>query len=389
MQSDPTYLALSPSCSLRLLEKPCVYDRVRDELYELDDEALQFVRSLPVKINGAEVAHAETEFLRYCIRERVLSHVSDYAPQKQTSRAPVPSLRYLLLHITTRCNLRCAHCFLGETQPLDLPFEHIAKVMKEFDELQGLRLLISGGEPLLHPQFWEINDLFEQYSFRTVILSNGTTLEDPSVVERLRAHEAQVSLDGVGPSHDALRGFGNYQRSLLGLENLVTWGIDVSIATMAHANNIADFDDLERIVNGFGAREWNIDVPAYAGRWRRGHPLEANPAQTGPLLERAFGGGAHYSSEENGDLACGAHLCAVMADGTISKCGFYSNSPAGSVSDGLASAWRNIPRISLQQLRCDCEMVALCRGGCRYRAEMAGDRFGKDPVMCGANGLPC
>jgi radical SAM protein with 4Fe4S-binding SPASM domain len=78
-----------------------------------------------------------------------------------------------------------------------------------------------------------------------------------------------------------------------------------------------------------------------------------------------------------------------MADGAISKCGFYSNSPAGSVSDGLASAWRNIPRISLKQLRCDCEMVALCRGGCRYRAEMAGDRFGKDPVMCEANRLPC
>ncbi|MBI4830434.1 MAG: radical SAM protein [Candidatus Lindowbacteria bacterium] len=388
MPSTPTYLALSPNCSLRLLESPCIYDRVRDELYELDEEGLDFMRSLPLPINGTEIANADTEFLRYCIRQQILAHVAEYAPRKEGTPAPIPSLRYLLLHITTRCNLKCAHCFLGDTEPIDLPFEDIARIMKEFDELQGLRLLVSGGEPLLHPRFWDINELFDQHSFRTVILSNGTTLSDSAAVRRLRAHEVQVSIDGVGPTHDALRGFGNYEKSLKGLENLLEAGIDLSIATMVHAKNVDDFCELERILKAFGAKEWNIDVPAHAGRWRHGNPLELDARRKiGPLLERAFGGGAHRSCSEGDDLACGAHLCAVMADGAVCKCGFYSGSPVGTVQDGLAEAWSRIPRTRLSQLRCDCDLLDLCRGGCRYRAEIAGDTFGKDPVMCDANGL--
>ncbi len=386
MQSAPTYLALSPECSLRLLETPCVYNRARDELYELDRRAGDFVGSLPVRMDELRLDGADTEFLDYCFEEGIFARVSEHVPRRSAVQSPIPSLRYLLLHITTRCNLKCAHCFLGDVEPLDLSVEQIARVMEEFDELQGLRLLVSGGEPLLHPRFWELNELFEKFSFRTVILSNGTTLAYPDTVKRLRAQEVQISLDGVGPSHDALRGPGTYRKALRGIENVAASGIDVSVASMVHAANVADFDELEKIVRGVGAKEWNIDVPSQAGRWR-GSPLEVGIEDAGPLLGRAFGGGIHHSADS--DWACGAHLCAVMADGTICKCGFYADSPSGVIADGLAAGWRNVPRIRIDELRCDCEMLKQCRGGCRYRAEQAeGDKFGRDPVMCAANGLP-
>jgi len=261
----------------------------------------------------------------------------------------------------------------------------IRRVMGEFDELQGLRLLVSGGEPLLHPEFWEINDLFERYSFRTVLLSNGTALADPGIVRRLRAHEVQLSLDGVGPSHDALRGAGSFQKTLEALENLADTDIDLSVATMVHAGNISDFEALEKIVRSAGVKEWNIDVPSPAGRWRGKGALMADMREVGSILNRSFGGGVHH--DERSDWACGAHLCAVMADGSICKCGLYADSPCGTVSEGLEMGWRNVRRVRLNELRCDCELIDECRGGCRYRAEVAGDRFGKDPVMCAANGL--
>ncbi len=387
MRSAPTYLALNPDCSLRLLEEPCIYDRARDELYELDREGCNFVQNLPLPADSKDIERVDGEFLEYCREEGILCHAPGPFPQRRCSQSPIPSLRYLLLHITTRCNLECAHCFLGDTRPLDMPLDQIVRAMEQFDEMQGLRLLISGGEPLLHPGIWDLNEYFDRFSFRTVILSNGTTLADPHIVERLRAQEVQVSLDGVGISHDILRGTGTYEKSLRGLENLVASGIDVSVATMAHAKNLGDFDALEKIVRSLGAKEWNIDMPAHAGRWSRGGPLEAHPEIAGSVLKRAYGGGAHYSS--NGDWACGAHLCAVMTDGTICKCGFYADLPSGALADGLARGWEKIPRTKIGQLRCDCDIVGECRGGCRYRAEIAGDRFGKDPVMCAANGLPC
>jgi radical SAM protein with 4Fe4S-binding SPASM domain len=370
-----------------LLEKPCIFDKAHDELYELDDAACNFVQSLPLPADGKEITHADREFLDYCVEEGIFSYVEEPTPRRKAAPSPVPSLRYLLLHITTRCNLKCSHCFLGETEPRDMPLEHILRVMDEFDSMQGLRLLISGGEPLLHPQFWELNSKLDRFSFRSVILSNGTTLTDPRTIEKLKAHEVQISLDGIGYSHDVLRGHGSFRQSLKALHNLSESDIDISIATMVHAKNTRDFDKLEEIVKTVGAREWNIDVPAYAGRWNPGDSPAAEPAVAAPLLTRAFGGGVHHTS--SGEWACGAHLGAVMADGSICKCGFYADSPAGTVTDGLAQAWQDMPRIRLSELSCNCKIVAECRGGCRYRAEVTGDIFGRDPIMCAAHGVSC
>lgn len=390
MQSAKTYLTLSPSCSIRLLDQPCIYDKARDELYELDHEAFEFVKTLPIAKDGPDIDRADPEFLDYCFEEGIFTQSSDLGSTSQPVQSPVPSLRYLLLHITTRCNLRCAHCFHGDTEDADLSIEQIKQVLDEFERLQGIRLLVSGGEPLMHPKFWEINELFDDYSFRTIILSNGTLFTDRSIAARLRAHEVQVSLDGVGSSHDTLRGPGSYDRALGGLGALAGAGIDISIATMVHAANLGDFDELESVVMGVGAKEWSIDVPAYAGRWAQNAMtapnLAAPPESAGPLLKRAFGGGAHFSGEAG--WTCGAHLCAVMADGTICKCGYYADSPSGSIDTGLARGWQNVPRFTIDRLLCDCNIVEDCRGGCRYRAEVSGDRFGKDPVLCAANGLP-
>ncbi len=386
MQSVPTYLTLNPECSLRLLEGPCVFNKADDELYELDREAFDFLRLMPVDARSETAANADAEFLDYCLDERILIEGERANPAGGVAQSPIPSLRYLLLHITTRCNLECAHCFHGDVEPLDLSVDRIERVMKEFDEMQGLRLLVSGGEPTLHPRFGEINDLFDAFSFRTVILSNGTPFADAAAAKLVRAHEVQISLDGVGASHDALRGAGSYDKALRGLKNVADAGVDVSVATMVHSQNIYDFDELEAIVKGLGAKEWSIDVPARAGRWRRDLEHGAGHAEIGPILGRAFGGGAHFSGGD--DWACGAHLCAVMADGTICKCGFYGDSPAGVIDDGLESGWRNVPRVNLRRLSCDCDFIADCKGGCRYRAEVAGDALGKDPVMCAANGLP-
>ena len=82
-------------------------------------------------------------------------------------------------------------------------------------------------------------------------------------------------------------------------------GIDISIATMVHAANLADFDELESIVKDIGAKEWSIDAPSQAGRWAENGALmesdhssknlAASPELAGSVFDRAFGGGAHFS----------------------------------------------------------------------------------------------
>ena len=75
------------------------------------------------------------------------------------------------------------------------------------------------------------------------------------------------------------------------------------------------------------------------------------------------------------------------ADGSVAKCGFYLDRPAGNISDGLRSCAEKVSLIRLEEIDCDCEQKEACRGGCRYRAAWYTDPLGPDPIRCAANGV--
>jgi len=393
-------LRLTPDCSPKLLEEPCVYSRATDELYIVNREAVDFLAACAggaPQPDGPDAA----EFVRFCIDEGILEPVGDaYGPagerQLRLAQSPIPSLRYLLLHITDRCNLRCRHCFIGESGSTDLPLARIRAIVDEFEGMQGLRLLVSGGEPLLHREFRELNDYLAQKDLRTVLLSNGTLI-DPETAASLRFKEVQVSLDGMREAHDFIRGEGNFERSVGAIRNLRQAGMDVSVATMVHSHNLGDFDELGRLVRDLGAGEWAVDAPSAAGRLeaegRHGAPgldqeagagLIVSPDIAGPLLGLSFGGAIH---EPAPGYACGAHLMAVMADGRAARCGFYAGEPVGSIGEGLAACWQKVSKLPLAELECDCELIEDCRGGCRFRAAGYNSPMGPDLCQCYRYGI--
>jgi radical SAM protein with 4Fe4S-binding SPASM domain len=76
-----------------------------------------------------------------------------------------------------------------------------------------------------------------------------------------------------------------------------------------------------------------------------------------------------------------------MADGGIAKCSFYGAQPVGTVDHGLRTAWSKIHPVRLKDLKCDCEYLEVCRGGCRYRAELIDGKGGKDLYRCMLYGI--
>jgi radical SAM protein with 4Fe4S-binding SPASM domain len=71
-----------------------------------------------------------------------------------------------------------------------------------------------------------------------------------------------------------------------------------------------------------------------------------------------------------------------MANGKIAKCSFYEENAAGTVDEGLVAVWSKIPPILLKDLSCRCDFLEICRGGCRFRAELLEGKGGKDPYRC-------
>ncbi|HUT52354.1 MAG TPA: radical SAM protein [bacterium] len=379
-RSDP-FVSFAPHVVFRGLECPHLFNIMTDELYELDDDGLAFIDEADGNKRESEIKNRE--LLDFTRSEKLLAFTPRPADGKLArGSSPVPSLRYLEVILTLRCNLRCRHCYLGEPEKKDLDPELLAAAIAEFDAMQGLRLLLSGGEPLLYPRWDRLAAALSGRGFRVVLLTNGVALTRAKI-RVLPVHEVQVSLDGLEKGHDALRGPGGFARAVAAARVVAGSGKDLSIATMVHAGNIREMDGLERLVRGLGAREWSLDFPLAAGRWDRESSAGVSLDDAAAAMARGFGSSYHGSGEGH---ACGLHLASLTPSGDVCQCGFYQDSPLGSVKSGLANAWldRKVTPLSALEWCRDCEAAAECSGGCRYRA----GGTGPDLVMCAAHGWP-
>ncbi|CAG0959229.1 Putative mycofactocin radical SAM maturase MftC [Methanosarcinales archaeon] len=391
MPSNDLYPVLAPGHTLRNLEAPFVYYIPDDQLYELDDEAFEFLKKcdgktpFPMSFPDAGSDKGAIEFM---LDEGIILMQDSVHPRIiKVEGSSVPSLRYLLLNITNKCNLSCKHCYLGKSGNVDIEVSRFEKTVSKFESMGGLKLMISGGEPLMHSGFWELMEVLPSYELRKVILSNGTLIGQKEA-KKLSEYidEVQVSIDGIR-SHDILRGVGSYEKAMRGVTNLQSFNIPVSIATMAHKYNAEEFDEMQKLFSGMNIISWSVDVPCMAGNLKDNQDIMLDLKKAASHLRYGFGAGAH---ESTGNYTCGSHLCAVSPDGTVSKCGFFEDEPAGNIDD-LRAAHDKLCKDylwTLDKLDChDCEVIHDCRGGCRFRARQHGGILAPDPLLCYANGV--
>lgn len=133
-------------------------------------------------------------------------------------------LKGCYIEITSRCNLRCLHCY-NESGNLDgeISFQVFKKIVDEFID-EKTDITISGGEPLLHPQIREFVEYLGNKNFKNSLLITNATLIDCRVAEMLTENKmpVQVSINGINAEeHDALCGKGNFDKTMRGLDNLI------------------------------------------------------------------------------------------------------------------------------------------------------------------------
>jgi radical SAM protein with 4Fe4S-binding SPASM domain len=376
--------------ALKKQESLYLYNYKTDERYELDPESFDFIRhctgkntlkDILIKSNSEE--DDAKELINYlsaesCIEDR---EVKSSPETFQIQEAVDPSLRYLQLHITERCNLECSHCYLGEKEQRDLEIDLIEKALKEFSP-NGMKVLLTGGEALLHRSFWKVVELASSYPVRLELLSNGTLITEV-VAKRLSKyiHSIQISLDGMKEGHEHLRGKNCFEKTVEGIKN-ASKVLDVNIATMIHKENTSEFDEMDGFVKSLDVKEWNIDIPSLAGNATPG--LIPTSQEAAEIFKKyGFGTGVH---EGDMGFSCGSHICTIDVNGGVSKCGFFEDSVGNIRDESLMVLWKRVvekytPLVSSIEC-CSCSEVEVCRGGCRYRAKVSGDFFGKDPFMC-------
>lgn len=148
----------------------------------------------------------------------------------------------VFLEVTRKCNLFCKHCLndSGKCLNNELTQQEFKKLILDFASHGVQDIRFTGGEPLLYSGIYELIELASNNGMYTSIGTNATIITK-KVAKKLKESglkKAIVSIDGSKKTHDFIRGTGNYDKSMSGLENLKEVGIEVRINSVIMKSNI-------------------------------------------------------------------------------------------------------------------------------------------------------
>jgi MoaA/NifB/PqqE/SkfB family radical SAM enzyme len=163
--------------------------------------------------------------------------------------AGVPPLNSFYFYLTSGCNLACKHCWISPTfQPHGTTGGHLDYQLFELAIEEGLPLGLShvkltGGEPLLHPDFVRMVDFLYQKSLGLTIETNGTLLTHDLarfLWNRSRSGFISVSLDGSGAvTHDRFRGVsGSFEKACEAVAYLAEVGFKPQVIMTIHSEHV-------------------------------------------------------------------------------------------------------------------------------------------------------
>ena len=158
-------------------------------------------------------------------------------------------------HITEDCDQRCKHCYIfaenGKKEILTATWEQMQDVVANCQDF-GLMyhrqpyFYITGGDPILHPDFWKLMELLKQEQIPFTILGNPFHLTD-EVCRRLRecgCEKYQLSIDGMRETHDWFRKPGSFDITLEKIDTIRNAGIKAVIMTTVSDKNAGEICDI-------------------------------------------------------------------------------------------------------------------------------------------------
>jgi radical SAM/SPASM domain protein of ACGX system len=328
-------------------------------------------------------------------------------------------------HITDECDQRCKHCYIfseNNCKPLDaMTWDQMQEVIancQDFCEVYG-RLpyfYITGGDPILHPDFWKLCELLKKESIPFTILGNPFHLTD-EVCRRLHdcgCEKYQLSIDGMRETHDWFRKPGSFDTTLEKIGCINRAGIRSVVMTTVSGKNIREVPDIIDAVVQAG-----VTVYAFARYCPTSEEKDTGitPQEYRNLLalcDRKFkeydaaGCRTYFNKKdhlwtlyeyETGEFKipedaepdmiydgcnCGNCHLTILPTGDVYACRRVQNSKVANVfEDRLADVWvcqmEQYRRYDQFKKCSKCELLGFCRGCPAVASGKSGDFYDADP----------
>ena len=335
-------------------------------------------------------------------------------------------------NLTRKCNLKCGHCYIDATEAEgeEMSLAEFGEVIDDLAEYKVPMVILSGGEPMLRKDFFEILRMINDAGIKAVISTNGTliTKEKAKLMAELGIRYAGVSMDAATPEiHDRFRGVeGSWQKALEGVRNARDAGIRTGFRITLTKDNFREVpallelalkEKVERfcvyhlIPTGRGTtildkdldkteREWVLSFLYEKAIELKDHNIEIlttdSPMDGVYILERLKRENPEAYADARRILAIGSgctigtKIANIDQKGDVMPCHFSPEMIVGNVRERrFSEIWVDKPSPELVDLRtvpsrlegkCGrCDYLDICRG-CRKRAlHHTGKWEGEDP----------
>ena len=210
-------------------------------------------------------------------------------------RTGLKAPRIVAWEITRSCNLACAHCRAAaqcEPYPGELTFAECKQVIDDIASISDPILILTGGEPLMRDDIWDIIDYAHELGLHPVIGTNGTLVDDECAA-RIAAHgipRVSISLDfPTAEGQDAFRGkAGAFDGAVAGLRNLRAHGVGVQVNTTITKMNGHLVDDMHDLALAEGAEAFHPFLLVPTGRGEDLADVELTPDEYEEMLTWAY-----------------------------------------------------------------------------------------------------
>jgi len=302
----------------------------------------------------------------------------------------------IYFEITDKCNLRCIHCYNNSNAQMrmtnkEIPVEMLEEVIKRNRDKKNLKVILSGGEPILHSQFEKIVEMLDRYEVKTTVYTNGIDSTRFVNVFLKYGVNVMISLDGAnGKDHDYIRGKGSFERTCLNIKRLCD-EIDLDKVTFSFTINRYNFTTIEEMLllcREFRVKRVYFNPVASLGRnredflglnyeelvymWNVLYDLEKKYSDIRIICDTYWK--ARYI-EKNLSLPFDCSICKkirVSVNGDVYPCTFFDdeNILKQNINNDnilfVGSQYEKVKEnLNKRLLLCDeCVFMPLCNGGC-------------------------
>ena len=347
-------------------------------------------------------------------------------PQPDTEKSP-GQLRLVAWETTRNCNLSCVHCRASATMgPFSGELDTAAafKLLDEIARVGSPIIILTGGEPLLRPDIFDIAAYGNQKGLRMTMAPNGTLITADTARKMVDSgiQRISISIDGAtSKQHDEFRGVtGAYDGALNGISLAKSVDLEFQINTTITKANLAQLPDILKLAESLGAVAHHIFllVPTGRGKYITDQEIDAKEyeqtlnwfydqldntamqlkATCAPhyyriLRQRARKDGNSVTFQTHGMDAVtrgclgGTGFCFVSHQGIVQPCGFLDLNCGDVTKTPFDEIWQHSEHLvtlrnykNLKGKCGKCEYKHVC-GGCRARAyEATGDYLAEEPL---------